>query len=208
MNTKVSLFISAILMAHSASAQVTTDIWDVAQGTVVLSSSGGFALNNIFGAQDFHPEPGNATFSDNQPAGFTHFIEWTTPSLISLTGFRFYTFDDGSANAGDRGITQFRLYSRPDSASAFSLINTYNAPTTHPYGTLDVPVTFGTPIMAKEFRAEFDQYAPSSFPGPRVQELDGFGTVVPEPASGILLLLGAALCSRRRSLRTHERIAS
>ena len=33
------------------------------------------------------------------------------------------------------------------------------------------------------------------------------GTVVPEPSSAILLLSGALFCLRRRTLRTHERIA-
>ena len=36
---------------------------------------------------------------------------------------------------------------------------------------------------------------------------DNFQAVVPEPSSAILFLSGAALCLRRRSLRTHERSA-
>ena len=210
MKINAALVTLSLALIASASAQVTTDIWDLSQGsTITLDSGTLFGPNGMFGGSTGGPEPSGLLFRDDKPASFTHFIQWTTPSLISLTGYELFASSDDRSNPGDRGFTQFRLYSRPDSSSSFALISTYSP--SSPVYNFDLPVTFGAPIVAKEFRAEFDQYAPNDFPGPRVNELDGFGTTVPEPSSvalfsSVVLFLSGVLfgCLRRR-FRTPER---
>ena len=49
------------------------------------------------------------------------------------------------------------------------------------------------PTTASKFRAEFDQAAiPSNRSGPRILELDGYATTIPEPGTAMLWILGLA----------------
>ena len=93
-----------------------------------------------------------------------------------------------------RGFTEFRLMAYNDDTMDFDImLATFNptSPYDPPTGgllqlALNVPETTAT-----RFRAEFDQAAiPSNRAGPRILELDAFGTAIPEPTTGSLWVLG------------------
>ena len=161
-----------------------TDLWDVSRGTVITASSGvgAGALENMFGAQAFSAEPRNAFFADGRPGGSTHFVEWRTLRPIRLRAFHLQGLDDGIATGGLRGFNQFTLFAR-------SLINdqwipVHRSATPSPYppdpvtGSAQFDLTADvSPVVAREFRAEFVQ-APNSALSPRIVELDGFGEVI------------------------------
>ena len=64
-------------------------------------------------------------------------------------------------------------------------------PASNPYpgNTIDITRTLAL-VTAQIFRAEFDQFAAGSFPGPRVRELDAIITAVPVPAAVWLFASG------------------
>lgn len=158
----------------------SSDLWDVHRGTVVTASSGAGAgpLENMFGAQLFSVEPGNALFSDGRPAGATHFVEWRTARPIRLRAFHLQAMDDGGLGA--RGVRLFTLLAR-DSFTGEWLPLHRSAPLSNPYpadpstgaSVFDLTADV-TPTVASEFRAEFVQ-APNTLLAPRIVELDGFG---------------------------------
>jgi hypothetical protein len=199
------LRLGVILLAAAlptASAALTTDPWDVSQGAVLVASSGAGAcdLRNMFGGQFTCVEPGVVFFRDDQPAGFTHFVEWDSASVISISGYQLVAADDSCCTAGDRGFTEFRLFVFDPISTSFQLVDTFN-PASNPYpgNLVDVTRSFAS-VSAQRFRAEFDQFASGGFPGPRIVELDA--VVAPEPSSGLMCALGAsALGLFRRSSR-------
>ncbi len=208
-------------MPTTCSAQVTTDLWDVSQGSVVIANSAVIdfgpayrsSINDMFGARDANVEAGNTIFKDNRLTGFTHFVQWQTPTPIALDSFKLYATHDFPlpADANLRGFSTFNLFAKNIVTNAFELVYT-NSPT-NPYtfigpGFLLIDTAVSTTV-AQTFRAEFVQFGDnsSSAGGPRVLELDGFGTqVVPEPGS-LALLTGLGLSSLilvRRSRRRKQ----
>ena len=192
------LFIYVCVFANTLYADTITDVWDINQGASVLSSSGEGAssLANMFGGTFSSPESGIAFFRDDRAAGFTHFVEWQSAEVITLTGYHLSAYDDNAINEGDRGFTAFRLFAFDTGISSFQLVDTF-IPASNPYpgNTIDIARTLA-PVTAQIFRAEFDQFAAGSFPGPRVRELDAIITTVPVPAavwlfaSGLIGLVG------------------
>ncbi len=215
-----SFIVPLFAVLSSADAQFLTsfeDLWDVSQGTVVTSSSGVLAGSNardMFGASSGGVESGNTLFADFRSQGFTHFVEWQTPEPITLRSFvLFAAHDGGIPSFVFRGFTEFRLKAFNDSTSAFDiLLATFNpsSPYDPPTGAL---LTLGMnvpPTTTSRFRAEFDQAAtPSNRAGPRILELDGYSTVIPEPTTLAMTLLGlgmlAAASVRSRIRRDRNR---
>jgi len=211
---RLTLCLGFLAVASAAQGQTTNDLWDVSRGNIVTAHSGVLdippnftsSINNMFGARRGTVEIGNTIFSDDHSTGFTHFVEWRTPSPIVLNGFRLYAAHDGDADANRRGFRTFNLFA--DSGAGFQQIYTYTP--TNPYNPNGganrnvLALTAGvTPVTAKNFRAEFVQFGDVTpfTRGPRVLELDAIGVAVPEP--GTLALFGAAgigavLLRRRR----------
>jgi len=209
MNARI-LCAVALILAGVESAKggpVTTDLWDVSQGTTITASSGVGPgdLRNMFGGTFSSAESGNAFFRDDRAAGFVHFVEWRTVTPVTVAAFNLFQGDDDRTNPGDRGIARFQLFARNLGTGAFDLLYDYS-PTLHPYvQTLDpdrLLVSATLPAFsAQDFRAEFTQFAPNSDPGPRIFELDAFSpaaTAVPEPASlACVVVVAGFACVRR-----------
>lgn len=162
------------------------DLWDVSQGTMVtgcspLSEVAMTSANNMFGDGQPGTEGEYTYFSDLQPEGTVHFVEWQTLSPVMVNHFRLFAAGDGPANLNQREFAAFDLKAKVN--GEFQTIYTY-APG-HPYSFIDdlnllVVDADLTPVVASEFRAEFVQYTSGrGYDGPRIVELDAFGATLP-----------------------------
>jgi hypothetical protein len=171
---------------------VTTDLFDVAQGTVVTASSAvfpGFDPRSAFGYNSPTAiESSRVIFSDSPTA--TDFIEFQTVSPVNLVGYRLILGEDiGTAK---RSAQAFRLYAGADSGS-LQLVSSATIEQTYlnQYGSVSVGITDTLTLQnVQTFRLELDRTSIAGFSGPRLIELDGFGVVVPEPATWTLGMLG------------------
>lgn len=178
--------------AAAAGTPSTSDLWDTSQGTQITAMSGmqsGFSSGDMFGGAASTVEPGNTIFADGKPAGFTHYIEWRTVAPVIVTSFALFATGDGPTFRNQREFDRFVLKARSPGSPTFDLV-LYDYTPTHPYTFLDAPSllllsTEITAVTAQEFRAEFVQStALSPYNGPRIVELDAFGSVVsPPPAA-------------------------
>jgi hypothetical protein len=180
---------------------VSTDLWDVSGGTVITNNSpvlnaGGLTsdIRNLLGGTGGNVETTSTIFQSFTPPGTVHFVEWRTPSPIVLTSFKLFANGDGPANGNHREFDRFTLFTKNLNSGMFEQL--FNLTPTHPY-TFAVPgqqllvSTNVPPTLAQEFRAEFLQFGDATFTsGPRIRELDGFGTVAPEPSTLALLGIG------------------
>ena len=159
------------------------DLWDVSQGSAPTFNTGlvsGSSPNDMFGATDATLETGNTLFRDGQATGFDHAIEWQTPSPVTIESFRLAARQDGPGTDGtntQRSFDAFRLYAH--NGETFEQI--YGTPLVVPFddaanGRLQLCAKV-PPATSIRFRAEFDQGAQAFSRGPRIEELDGFGTV-------------------------------
>ncbi len=205
----VSLLFIFLLVENSfAMLMSTSDLWDVSNGITIIGHSAladgpgiywDSYADNMFGAtHEGTIEPPNTIFADNPASGFTHWVEWQTPTPIVLTSFNLVAAHDGG-NVGytHRGFSEFRLYGSTDGST---WDNIYTYVTENPYGggenythsnQLELYVDLASPVTAQYFKAEFDQAGVGAYSGPRIMELDGYGTSVPIP--GALWLLGSGL---------------
>lgn len=164
--------------------QSTNDLWDVSQGATISASSGvwsGFHESDAIGTS-FSLEPGQLVFADGRTNGSTHFIEWKTRTPILLTNFNIFAAGDGAIYNHEREFAQFILKAKVNESEPFQTIYSYSAQ--HPYQEID-PVSHAiisatiAPIEGQYFRAEFVQWnAGRGYDGPRVIEMDGYGTIV------------------------------
>lgn len=186
---------------YASFVPVTSDLWDMSKGTIVTGTSGvygGSNVYNMFGAT-IGVEPGNMLFKDWMPDRFIHWVEWKTDKPIRLTSFNLLAaHDGGNRDANYRGFRSFTLkYQKPDG----SWQNYYSYRANYPlYNPAGGPGDFNMlylsatilPFCAQYFRAEFEQCGATPWAsGPRILELDGFGSVaVPEPATASMIITG------------------
>lgn len=170
------MFALLVLFTGGVWGQSADGLWDVSRGVTITASSGGGwnSLSNMFGANLPSPEAGVAFFRDDRPAGFAHFVEWRTPVAVRLRAFRLLAKDDPADNPGDRGFSQFRLYARVAGETNFTLLQQYSPGNPYPGNSVNYSNNVAA-VVAREFRAEFVQYAGSNSPGPRILELEGYG---------------------------------
>lgn len=180
-------------------------VWDIAQGTRIVSTSAlypGCRPEDLFGARLSSvgtPEKGSAIFDDSAPDGFVHFIEWETPSPVTVRSFGVIGGHETALNAFIRAFRGFRLYARPEGDEHYSLLYEENVPV--PYGSgycASLLVQFRnlqTPATARQFRVEFIQNGSGTYHGARAIELYGFG--VPLSSS----LIAAALENQEPAIR-------
>ncbi|MBN1394751.1 MAG: hypothetical protein JW959_06985 [Pirellulales bacterium] len=199
-----------VFVGFSAAGTISySDLWDVTQGTVVSNHSGvkssthpNEEISCMFGLNYCATECGNTLFKDyywdpgftHVPAGYVHYVEWNTPSSITLRSFDLHAANDGVMTA--RAFNRFTLYY--SSAPGNPWTSFYDTGDGFSYlGMLDLESDL-TPVNAQYFRAEFVQalWTSGAAIGPRIIELDGFETFLdgslPEPSSIILLAVAFA----------------
>jgi hypothetical protein len=166
-----------------------SDLWDISNGTSITGTSGirvGFQGNDIFGTSLSSLEPANTVFPDDRPNGYIHYVEWKTVNPILLNAFNLFAAGTPSSSGMEREFSQFTLKAKRRSTDEFTTI--YSFAPTHPYTYLDstsraiVSADLPEAVEALFFRAEFVQLnAGRTFNGPRVIELDGFGSRLSGP---------------------------
>ena len=147
------------------------DLWDVRTGAAPGAHSdlaAGSALEGMFG--------GDVTEFANQPAGTVQFVEWSIPAPAVVRTVRLFASGDGLNAANLHEFGSFTLKAKSVGSSTFDIVVGTFTPT-HPYplldaGTFAILDTDIAPITAAAFRAEFTTLNG----GPRVLELDAFGT--------------------------------
>jgi acetyltransferase-like isoleucine patch superfamily enzyme len=183
------LLLVIIAGGQEETVPVASDLWDLSQGTVVTSHSGVLEVSdirNMFGGM-FGPIGPYTLFEDGLPAGTIHSVEWQTAQQIVLTSFNLFANHDGlEFGATHRGFSAFRLFAQNPVTLNFDLLAEIFP--SDPYD--DTPGNMASdgflvmsidvaPTVAQVFRAEFVQFGDiePAASGPRVQELDGFGTI-------------------------------
>ena len=193
-------------------AGVTNDVWDVSNGINIVDASatlGGVGSVGIFGGATVG---GQTIFLDNQPQGFTHFVEWTTPADVVIQSYHLGAAHDGHSvgrDANERGFSQFTLFAFNDLSGEFDIVlSDFVVPVgddnaIHPgenaqlydpdalfsveQNILNIGADVDQLVSTDRFRAEFVQFGPASptESGPRIFELDGFmrhPPAIPMPA--------------------------
>ncbi|MGQ0529472.1 MAG: Calx-beta domain-containing protein, partial [Panacagrimonas sp.] len=167
---------------------VTTDLWDTAQGSSVLSTSGLLGTSvatDLFGTTLSSVEPGHILFRNDQPDNAVHTVEWQTPRLMTAEQFKLRASHDNLVDT-TRAFREFRLFGFDPLSSSF--VQLYRSPIVFPYAgpsSIQPPDTRGShlyacpnirPLASNRFRAEFVQRGAGINSGPRVFELDGLDT--------------------------------
>jgi hypothetical protein len=198
----MAVIVLAGLCARGATSPSTSDMFDVSQGSTITANSGyysGSSGTDMFGASAGSVEPTRTLFADGHTNGFVHYVEFKTAAPISLEEVRLFAGGDGALYNNEREFSGFKLKAKSPGSSTFDVtIISYTA--THPYTFIDastfliIDQTLGTPVVAKEFRAEFTNYvAGRGFDGPRIVELDGFGSIAPDWQDVFDVSLGSSI---------------
>lgn len=205
--------IIAVFAALSTTAYalpVNNDLWEhTNSGFSILSLSAPTVcgdIRNIFGATLTGPTDsttscpaenaaGNTVLSDISSLATT--VEWTT-AMMNLSSFELNVAPDNAV---------FRVLDRLQIAywDGAGFVPFYDSGSgAYPFPTISFPVTLATAVQSDRWRATFTNTSTTSFPGARVVELDGFGSLVntsgvPEPSSFGLIVVGlGALVTRLR----------
>lgn len=201
--------LTAVVRTHALPVS-SADHFDVGQGASVLSNSpihGASLPGNMLGGIGGIVETEHTLFSDGYPAGQVHWIDWSTAAAVAITSLNLVAVHDpayADRDANERGFSRFTLSAWV--GSAWQMLYDYSP--SNPYGggvtytdsnQLEVNAAVAV-VTTSVFRAEFTQYGDRTpdATGPRVVELDGYGSVVPEPSVLALLALGAGIFARRR----------
>lgn len=87
------LLLLSLLVAASASAQVTDDAFDLAQGAVVIDCGGG-NCENVIGGMLGSAEQGNYICPTGAGIGAFCWLEFETPAAVAITGIHFLANHD------------------------------------------------------------------------------------------------------------------
>lgn len=203
---------ATVSAAPIPNVQVNTDLWDVAQGTTITANSpSALPIAGILGFATGPQLQQDSYFADGEPQGFSHFIEFETPSPVTVRSLNVWGGDDrSSGNTLRRSFSEFRLFGWNGTA----FVPLLDKVITLPYaqqgplgsdGALIVQADILGGFTSDKWRAEFVQPAAyqGTLYGPRVLEMDGFNTyvdgTVPEP--GALSAVFVTLLALRRRAR-------
>lgn len=168
---------------HCPAAHITSDLWDVSRNTILTATSGYSQGNadhgeNMFGGSAASPEAGTSFFRDDVGDGFVHYVEWQTSSAVTARGIAVHAASD-YPNHNDRDFSTFRLFGFDETQGEFVELTSYDAPSPYGGGTFGnhLLVCQDVPAMTTDrFRAEFVQRGAGTWSGPRIYEIDGFGS--------------------------------
>lgn len=163
----------------------TNDWFDVSQGAQVIfstpqhnsccgNSDPRMALG--FGALPPWIEPGHAIFADGPGPGSVDQLEWQTAGPVNLARIRIWLAQDGAGNPY-RGASAFRLLGSPDGMT-FSQLSGGPIPLTGG-ANVSMPLLISDSALSgittnlRAFRLELTRLSNG---GPRLIEIDGFGT--------------------------------
>jgi len=206
------LLLGSYAGAYPTPAPVAYDLWDISQGITIGNTSGAHNYSDIgymFG-KDYdgtHPvDPtGNlrglyqATVFRDKHTSDQHFVEWTIADAVTVDHFNLFGYSDTgglSRRSFNHFILQAKLLSGDSWTTIYSCdiganqyVETYDADWGGDVYWLSLSASVTTFMKAQYFRAEFRE-ANADW-GPRIVELDGFGSAVPIP--GAVWLLGSGL---------------
>ncbi|MBS1826666.1 MAG: PEP-CTERM sorting domain-containing protein [Acidobacteria bacterium] len=198
---RISIFAAfAALSSVAFATPVDNDLWEYTNSgfSIVSLSSPTICgdIRNAFGAALAGATDATTSCSAENAAGVvvlhdTGFadtvVEWNS-ALSNLTSFELNIAPDSPVN---RTLDRLRL--------AYWNGSTYvqffdSGSGAYPYGTNSFPVTLGSSVQSSRWQATFTNGG-GSFPGARIWELDGFGSLVdtsgvPEPSSIGFMALG------------------
>jgi hypothetical protein len=181
---------------------VTTDLFDVSQGTIVTNSSPlfpNFTAEGTFGSTSPQAIEGFRTIFADTPIA-TDFITFTTPTAVNLSSYRLILGEDGNGS-GNRAAVAFRLYASNSSGDVLSHLVSGSAigqTYTLTYGSPQIEINDSISVPNVQFfRLELDRSGTS---GPRVFELDGFGTAVPEASAFLMPIIALVLLGAHKSI--------
>jgi len=169
-----------------------TDLFDVSQGSAVVSSSPTYGNPDGFlGGEGFFEGQKNTLFGDGSVAGTIKTLVFSLTGPVSVNSISMGLSQDGGTKLrGAAGYSLFGLESPTDTGivlSTATLANDYESA----YGNTNITIQdFFPTFTGRYFRLELVQR--ENYYGPRVQELDGFLAPVPEPSTWALGLMGIA----------------
>ncbi len=200
-------FLAMALLPAVARADAITsdDLWDVSQGTTVVTGSStvtGSDLRNMLGGTYGSVEPGNTIFYDSASTPYWTSVTFQTAAPVTVDRFTLTAASDSDYD-WHRGVQYFSLYA--DLGSGMVLV--YSAQFQRPLGYSQPVSQYGGTGTQESTLANFIQwnvdvpdFTAQTFQawfqnptnqGARVAELDAFApTPVPEPATLTLLGLG------------------
>ncbi len=172
-----------------------TDLFDVAQGTTVTGSTGGYSGfygEDAFGAvHPSSPEPGHFVFNDFIYPWQSQYLSFQTAAPVLISGFNLYL---GSDNSGLREFDTIELIASVDNVTFVSLASTTIAGPTYltAYGSTGIRVqaTFADGTY-QYFRLNAHDRA--GFIGGRILEFDAIAqgaAAAPEPLTWATMLVG------------------
>jgi hypothetical protein len=175
---------SVTIVPASDPGNTPGDRFDISTGVVVTSNT------PVFSGSDVRDMLGGAFSTEKPPAGRfdTRFADrgagqvdtvfFSTPSPVTVAGYHLWLLaSNEDIGVNNRDVTSFQLLVNGTAVSTVSIIP-LGGSFLAAYGSefIEVSDTFPTPITASSFEAIFTANN-GQFPGPRVVELDGFGTL-------------------------------
>ncbi|WP_299773130.1 hypothetical protein [uncultured Pseudoteredinibacter sp.] len=211
-STVITLFFSAYSLADGNPNTVSSDLFDLSQGTVVTNSDAFAAPESTFSPTGTF-EGGHTLM---RAAGFagSSFIEFRTSSRVSIGGFRLFAGSDFGVGVR-RAMSNFRLLADLDDNGSYETV-VYDEAISPNYssqagnvatiaGQLDLTVLLPRNISSQNWRLETIQASSGSFSEVRLMELDAieaFARPVPAlPIPMLFMLLVSLLVFVNRRLK-------
>jgi len=163
-----------------------SDLFDVAQGATIVSSSPTFGqADGLLGGAGFFEGSNNTLFADGSSAGKVHSVLFGLISPVTVNAIAMGFSQDGSlTRRGAASYSLLGLQSPTDTGlvlSAATFAEDYEAA----YGSTNITVQDVFPAFTGQF-FRFDVVQRTEYYAPRVHELDGFAVAVPEPSTWVL----------------------
>jgi hypothetical protein len=122
----VALLLFGLLSAKAQVLQSSTDLWNFDQGITITGTSGFLWAGVPYGmfGQNGHSNLSEAEwtyFSDGMPDGFTHFVEWSTRTPVTVESIRLFAAGDGEIYLNEREFDQFTLKAKSPGSSEYDI---------------------------------------------------------------------------------------